>query len=852
MQETINKLKLMGLNLMPLQVKSKKPVGDWKHLQTERYEGSFPENCNVGVICGKISDNLYVLDLDSESLIGDFKEFNDKTFTVKTGKGYHFYFKSAIGNVPENRKFDDYKFRHVDIKSEGGYVLAPGSIHPDTGKPYTIVCDKPIMVLNPQIILDKLKVLGFNIEKLTLEQIKGGVKEGGRNDATFKYACYCVREFGLYGDSLKKALDDLNAKHSPPLSDFEIDLIIKQALRYEGSNVAPTKQILTIETLREKVKLLDKTEINICAEFADYVKELGEETVKDIILEHIPEAKITNSLVLGLQNINPADHEGIAVEFDAMIIAVGERRTYTREAEFVCPASEGERKQITCDEYHELHTPYCFKHKTGYMMDKSTKKTAFIQELRIQEFMENAKNNSPIEYDAEITDNSVGEAFFGDRKTFTAKLRSVEAKDGKNDIVFEIINMRDLDQKEGCLPTPEEIERWKNTPNMYEKVRDSIASEQYMEHMKEMKEGCMLAVVGGTSMNGKRSNINVGMIGDAQLGKSELGRAIHKIIPGSGLVMGGRTSGPGLTVSMVTLYSGVKIPQAGVLPRHNGKPVIFDEADKAKTQDIEAIYECMEQQTTTVTLSGTNGGITLPASCPIIMCANPKGGKFNPDFPRIMDNFSFPEPFVTRFDLLFLVIDQNNIDLDRKIRQHIRSYDASKYMKLDELQRYFAYARSLRATVPHELDHKVDALHAKMRPLNTQRGIPIGIRQYYGLYRLLTACAALHLREVVTDEDFAIVENIIKVSLKSMKMDIDTGKAEDVFRAEKTTKKEVFYVTWNKCMDKVDATVDKDELIEGLSKHELFRLTADSYFDELVRSGKVELDNATGRYKLVG
>lgn len=839
----------MHLNLMPLKPMSKSPLGEWKRLQTEKYIGEFPDTCNIGVICGKISDNLFVVDLDSFDLYDNFKDI--ETLTVKTGKGYHLYFKTDI--LPENRKFDDYRLRHVDIKSEGGYVLAPESIHPETKQMYMIVKDVPILKIDPQIILERLQTLGFNVQKKTIDEIKEGVTEGGRNDSTFKYACYLMRQ-GVYGDALKLEVDKLNAKHKPPLSEYELDIIIKQAHRYEGKTAKePAPVMITFEGLKEKlISMKEEKQINLTKQLPEYVKALGEEAVIDLIKQYIPNAIVSCVDRVSLHEISPTIHEGVPVEFDALVLAVGDRTTYTRRAEFYCPKCQ-KRETVECDELYMLpYVPKCSTHKVSMKIDQSTKETGYIQQIRIQEFMENAINNTPVEADAQIVDESVGSVFFGDRCTFVAKLRSFSPKDPTRDFnitYYEIISFKIMDQRDTCMPTEEELDKWKKTPNMFDRVTDSIAPEQYMEHLRELKQSGMLCFTGGMSLNGKRSNINVGWIGDAQLGKSELALALHKVVPGAGYTQGCRLSKAGLTIGMVTMHNNRQIPQAGFFPRHHNKPVVFDEGDKATKDVIEATYEIMEQQTCTITLTGTNGGLTLPASCPVLMCANPKNGKFNKGNPRIMDNFNFPEPFITRFDILFLIVDENNPDLDRKIREHIRNFDASKYMKLDELQRYFSYARSLRPTVPKHLEERIDILHGKMRPLNKIESIPIGIRQYYGLYRLLTASAALHLREVVTEEDFQVVENIISVSLKSLGMNLQTGEVQDRFHGEKSTKEVVFKTLWTKLLDEFK-TVDKTEFLEKLGSIEPFTpKSAQRMFDDYLNAGAFEIDTDTGRYK---
>ena len=169
-------------------------------------------------------------------------------------------------------------------------------------------------------------------------------------------------------------------------------------------------------------------------------------------------------------------------------------------------------------------------------------------------------------------DKNVGKAFIGDRKTFVGKFRSLPTKE-YNQIVFEIFEMYDLDQKVGCMPTKEELKKWQSDPYIYDKVVLSIAPELYL--MPELKETCMLSMAGGYSLNGKRSIIHTAFIGDAQLAKSELLVAINKIMVGSAYAVGRQASNAGLTVGLAKLYNGTMVPRAGLLPIHTGNLGMF-------------------------------------------------------------------------------------------------------------------------------------------------------------------------------------------------------------------------------------------------------------------------------------
>lgn len=151
MSETIisaaKSLYAAGWNIMPLV--GKKPVGEWAKLQRERgnidriveYLTRNPE-CNLGIIAGEIS-GVSIIDIDVGSDgtdLGAIAVFIAKYPTplcVRTGKGgYHLYYRYR--NVK-----NAVRVKHpgilMDVRSQGGYVVCPPSIHPDTRREYVFV-----------------------------------------------------------------------------------------------------------------------------------------------------------------------------------------------------------------------------------------------------------------------------------------------------------------------------------------------------------------------------------------------------------------------------------------------------------------------------------------------------------------------------------------------------------------------------------------------------------------------------------------------------------------------------------------------------------------------------------------
>jgi len=131
----------IGLSVIPIAYGDKKPKISWKTYQqrlptNDEIEEWFSEPANIGIVTGTVSGNLVVIDFDSEDVAQKFAEALDeelqqklgRTWIVRTGKGLHIYVKLPRADlVPRTRvRFVD----GVDIKAEGGYVVAPPSLHP--------------------------------------------------------------------------------------------------------------------------------------------------------------------------------------------------------------------------------------------------------------------------------------------------------------------------------------------------------------------------------------------------------------------------------------------------------------------------------------------------------------------------------------------------------------------------------------------------------------------------------------------------------------------------------------------------------------------------------------------------
>ncbi len=235
----------LGFNCIPLKHQSKEPaIGTWKEYQTKKYDGGFKEGQNIAVLTGKISD-VIVIDIDDRSLIDEvikdeagkptFESWKTKTFMTETSRGIHIWVRPKDGKFPPTAKLIDKKGRGIDIKSEGGYVVAPPSIHPDGGKYRVLSSTRDILEIDIEGFVNSLiKFHGFSggLKKAKLtDVVKGGVSEGSRNDSAYVMSRWLLNpvEGGYEEKDAWVKLLEWNESNEPPLDEDELERVFESA-----------------------------------------------------------------------------------------------------------------------------------------------------------------------------------------------------------------------------------------------------------------------------------------------------------------------------------------------------------------------------------------------------------------------------------------------------------------------------------------------------------------------------------------------------------------------------------------------------------------------------------------------
>ena len=205
----------------------------------------------------------------------------------------------------------------------------------------------------------------------------------------------------------------------------------------------------------------------------------------------------------------------------------------------------------------------------------------------------------------------------------------------------------------------------------------------------------------------------------------------------------------------------------------------MDESDRT------AIHEVMEQQTISIAKAGIT--TTLNARAAVLAAANPLYGRYNTR-KSISENVDLPNSLLSRFDLLFLILDRADMERDHALAQHVQH--VHKYMKNpkqvitpvppEAFKQYIAAAKSFNPRVPKDLGHYVIDAYVSLRQQDNSGGSSSGgakfkpynststgyggnsgatdqavmtARQLLSILRLSQALARIRLSSVVSHED---------------------------------------------------------------------------------------------------
>ncbi|KAI3460757.1 hypothetical protein Pfo_017420 [Paulownia fortunei] len=330
----------------------------------------------------------------------------------------------------------------------------------------------------------------------------------------------------------------------------------------------------------------------------------------------------------------------------------------------------------------------------------------------------------------------------------------------------------------------EQIARLAEDGDIYNKLARSLAPEIF-GHDDIIK--ALLLLLGAPHRKLKdgmkiRGDLHICLMGDPGVAKSQLLKHIINVAPRGVYTTGKGSSGVGLTAAVQKdPVTNEMVLEGGALELADMGICAIDEFDKMDESDRTAIHEVMEQQTVSIAKAGIT--TSLNARTAVLAASNPA-------WRTPAENINLPPALLSRFDLLWLILDRADMDTDLEMVWHVLHVHQAKESPdlgftplepsvLGNLPEafYLAYisaARKLSPAIPRELEEYIASAYCSIRQEEVKSNTPHSyttVRTLLSILRISAALARLRLSDYVAQSDVDEALRLMQMSKFSLYSD---------------------------------------------------------------------------------
>ncbi|XP_034496240.1 DNA helicase MCM8 isoform X2 [Ailuropoda melanoleuca] len=472
-----------------------------------------------------------------------------------------------------------------------------------------------------------------------------------------------------------------------------------------------------------------------------------------------------------LKNVR-ANYYGKYIALRGTVVRVSNIKPLCTKMAFLCAACGEVQGFSLPDGKYNLPTkcpvPTCRGRSFTALRSSPLTVTMDWQSIKIQELMSDDQREAgriPRTIECELVHDLVDSCVPGDTVTITGVVKVSNAEEGsrnKNDKCMFLLyieansvsnskGQKTKTSEDGCkhgalmefsLKDLYAIQEIQAEENLFKLIVNSLCPVIFGHEL--VKAGLALALFGGSQKYADdknripiRGDPHVLVVGDPGLGKSQMLQAVCNVAPRGVYVCGNTTTTSGLTVTLSKdSSSGDFALEAGALVLGDQGICGIDEFDKMGNQH-QALLEAMEQQS--ISLAKAGMVCSLPARTSIIAAANPVGGHYN-KAKTVSENLKMGSALLSRFDLVFILLDTPDEDHDHLLSEHVIAIRAGKQRAVSS------------ATIA-----RMNSQDSNTSVLEVVSDKPLSER--------LKARARLELREEATKEDAEDIVEVMKYSM---------------------------------------------------------------------------------------